>query len=791
MRLERYIFKEVLGPAALGLLVYTFILMMNFLFAAAGMIIRRGLPVSEVAKLLLLSLPNVIVITIPMAVLFGILVGVGRLSADGELTAIRASGGSLYWLYRPILALTLLIATVNAFLMLDVVPRANHELQQVKMDQFARSVGRQVQPRVFHDAWPGFVLYVFDTDPETHRWRGVFLAEDTGTNETQITVAEWGQVRVDSGDEERLILELEDSIIHKVEPKNPTRYTSTTIASTQKVLEEGFLRKRRAGGNVSKGLRELTLPELHQRLSDPGLHPRLRRLMAVEIHKKFSIPAACLVFGLLGLPLGFSGKRGGRSAGFALSLAVVAAYWIFLTMGENAAGAGDMSPWLAMWLPNLVLGALGLYLLQRRNADRPLLGRWLDGWIRRNLSLRVASVRSRRIGGSRPRQPKPPATASATPSRHDVLLRLPRVRLRFPNMLDRYVIRRFAWVFLMAMLSGLVLYIVGDLSGQMDNVLNNSASGQTVFDYYKYLSLQIVFEIAPIMVLIATLVTFGLLSRTNEVIAAKALGMSLYRLSVPAVAAAAVISLFCVYLQAEILPATNDRVAQLRDQIRGTSQARTYRRSDRQWLFGQGRYIYNYRSYDAQRKTLNRLQVFEFDENFQLTRRLFAETAEYVGNAWIFHDSWKRTFDRARVLEFQRFDHPVIDAYPETPDYFETELRSPEQMTYGELKHHIAEVAASGQDVTELRVQLGDKVAFPINSLVMALVALPFAFRMGRKGALYGIGIAIVVGMVFLSLYKVSFTLGETGALPASVAVWSPVVLFGLWSGYLFLGVET
>ncbi|HEY2738640.1 MAG TPA: LptF/LptG family permease, partial [Thermoanaerobaculia bacterium] len=248
---------------------------------------------------------------------------------------------------------------------------------------------------------------------------------------------------------------------------------------------------------------------------------------------------------------------------------------------------------------------------------------------------------------------------------------------------------------------------------------------------------------------------------------------------------------FCVYLESEVLPASNEKVAQLKDRIKGNATVHTYRRADRQWLFGQGRYIYNYLHYDPQQQTLQRLQVFDFDANHRLSRRLAAETAQFIGDGWVFTNGWSRSFEGVDVTSYKRFDVPKIVNYPETPSYFDSEIRPPEQMRYGELKEYIEELKESGQSVPELQVELYNKIAFPVISLIMALVGLPFAFRLGKQGALYGIGFSVVLGMIFLGVYAFFTKMGEAGALPAAVAVWSPGAVFSMLGVYLFLGVRT
>jgi LPS export ABC transporter permease LptG len=516
----------------------------------------------------------------------------------------------------------------------------------------------------------------------------------------------------------------------------------------------------------------------------------------VEIHKKFSIPFACLVFGLFALPLGINNRRGGKSSGFALSIAVIVVYYILLSNGENAARFGRIPAWLAMWSPNLLLAAAGAFLLFRRNRDKSLLFSRFDRWIREDVWGRVLTIKSKHERRRQARKVREEAredqVARVRPVRTPrFVLLLPRPRLAFPNLLDRYIVRRFAVVFGLVLLSGLSLFVIFDVSENIDDILKNQVPRSVVLSYYKYLSLQMFYEIAPIIVLVTTLMTFSLLARTNEVTACKALGVSLYRLALPALAAALALTLFSGYLESSILPASNARVAQLKDRIKGRETARTYRRADRQWLFGQGRYVYNYLHYDPRQHTLQRLQVFDFDEQHRLQRRLFAEGARFIGDAWIFQNGWARSIEGVEVTRFDAFEGQRIVRFPETPDYFESEIRPPEQMNHGELKEYIQELRESGQAVPELEVELYNKIAFPVISLIMALVALPFAFRMGKQGALYGIGLSVFLGMVFLAIFALFTTLGETGALPPVVAVWSPGALFSLLSVYLFLGVRT
>ncbi len=793
-RIDRYLLREIGGPLSLGFLAYTFILLVNFLFRSADMIIRRGVPVGQVGELLFLSLPNIVVLTIPMSFLFGVLVAVGRLSADSEMVALRSSGVNLWRLLRPVLAIGLVLTAINAYLMLDLLPRGNAALQQLHFQIATTSASRQVEPRVFYEEWRGLLIYVFEAIPGDDLWTGVFVARVLPGSGNEISVGERGRMRPDPTNPDRLILELENVVDHAVNLRDAEQYDTRRYETVEQVLEDPLATEANLRRRANRGLRELTVPELRERLEEPKLSAELRNLARVEIHKKFALPAACIAYGLLALPLGVQRARGGRGTGFALSLGIIILHYVMLSNGEEAARYGRIPAWASMWLPNLVLGTMGLVLLLRKNDDLPLLPRPIDYFFRAHvmplLGKAVSRVRRRRSSESSASS-KPVADGAQARTRADVVVKLPRILIRFPNLMDRYVGRLFGSVFVLVLLSGLTLFSTSDLTEKIDEILDNKIPLATVLTYYKYASVQIAFDVAPIAVLVTVLVIFGVLSRTNEITAAKSLGMSVYRLAVPALVSALLVAAVGGWLQESVLPAANQRAAQLSDEIRGRELVHSYRRGDRNWLFGQDRYIYNYLNYDSEKKQLHRLQVFEFDQKHRLVQRLYAERARYVGDGWIFEDGWTRSFDGLATTAYHSFDQPVIGQFPETPEFFESEVRTPDALSYVDLKAHIAELEASGQSVPDLWTRLHYKISYPITFFVMGFVALPFAFRMGRQGALYGIGLGLVLGMIFLATVAFSSTLGETGALPPRLAVWAPSLAFMLLSLYTFLNVET
>lgn len=309
-RLDRYVLSEIVGPLGLGLLVYTSILLIQTFFRFAETIIRRGVPAATVGQLLLYSLPNIVVLTLPMSLLLGVLLGIGRLSSDSELIAIRASGASVYKLLRPVLALSLLMALVSGFLMHRAMPSGNAAVSRLMLEIATRTIGQQLEPGVFYSEFQGKTLFVFDIDPDG-LWHGVFLADSVPSERTSVLVARTGRLSTDASGE-RLILRLDDAVEHNYDFAHPENYETRRHEVLRTVLKDRFASEEKARISRRKNVRSLTFDEYRQLARDPTATPEERNLGRIGMHKMYAIPAACIVLGLLALPLGFTNRRGGN-----------------------------------------------------------------------------------------------------------------------------------------------------------------------------------------------------------------------------------------------------------------------------------------------------------------------------------------------------------------------------------------------------------------------------------------------------------------------------------------------
>ena len=797
-RLDFYVLREILGPLGLGFVVYTFLLLLQALFKLAGLIISRGVPVETVGQMLWVSLPRIVVLTIPMSLLFGILIAVGRLSADSELVALRASGISLFSLlphrsslYRPILLLSALLAGLNFYLMFEVMPAGNTAFERINLEIMSAGLNEEIVPRTFYPAWQHKLLFIFEQPPDDPRWKGVFMADEVPFGEDEVWVADWGQTQyLDDGDS--VAVRLTSGYSHRVDFDDPSKYGVASNTTYERVVQ--LPSAHDSAVTSGRQLRSRTLGDLNRMIADDSLNAAARRHAIVERHKRFAIPAACVVFGLLALPLGITRSRGGKSSGFVVSIGIILAYYVLLNWGEELATRGRLPPIPAVWAANALMLIAGLYILAQRNNDKSLLLARVDQWVQTRFWTRLLRLRGVREARRQERH----SQRLDRRARADVVVRLQPMAIRILGRIDRYVLLSFVKVLVLALLGGVSVYLIADLTEKIDDITSHHVDASVVLAYYKFKSFGILYQIAPIMMLIATLISFALLSRSNEITAIKALGISLYRLAMPVVVAAALFAGLAGVLQSEVLPASNQRVAELEALIRDQPQSATagVRRSDRQWLSSKDNVLYNYLSYRPDRQLLYRFQVFRFDPQYHLKDRMVVEQATYSGDGWWqVQNGWMRSFEGQAVVDYERIDRPRRIHLLLTPEAIlgEGDLEPlPDSMTYGELRDFIAGLHQAGRRNTQvLEVGLHNKIAYPSMSLVMALVALPFSFRLGRRGALYGIGMSLLLGIAFFIVLAVFTALGEGGYLPPLIAVWSPGAIFAVFSLYLFLGVRT
>src|SRR6202142_284859 len=369
--LDRYIGREVASHAVLGLAVFTFVFFVPQLVRLMELIVRASGSLGTVILLFLCTLPPVLIFTIPMAVLVGVLIGLGRLSSDSEIMALHASGVSLRRLLVPVGVVAIASALAALTITCWVSPASLRTLRRVEIKILASQASFTVQPRVFDERFPHFVLYVQDATAAATQWSGVFLAATGGTNGGGVTVAKDAQV-ISEDQGNRIELHLGAGSTHQYDPRFPERYNVTTFGENDLAVDisGSIASARNSGLTVS----EETVSAL---LANRGSQWRDAQ---VELNNRVAFPMACIIFALLGVPIGVRPRRGGQAAGLILTLILIGGYYFLWIAGDHWARQGKVSPWAGIWAANIVAAAIGIYLFRRIETVRKpnLILAWIE-----------------------------------------------------------------------------------------------------------------------------------------------------------------------------------------------------------------------------------------------------------------------------------------------------------------------------------------------------------------------------------------------------------------------------
>jgi len=358
--------KELIGPFALGLLIFTFILVMDQILKLMELIINKGIGVGEVGTLLFYLLPSLLVITIPMSVLLAILIALGKLSADSEIIAMKASGISLHQMLPPCASLCLVAFLLTYAMTLHLSPAGNRAFRNQLIDMARQHTEASLEEGVFNDAFEGLVIYINEFDRDEKKINGILISDKRDPATPVLIIAE-NAVVVSGPQDNSIVFKLASGSLHRLE-RGSMSYHYALFDTYEMDIRPGS-----AAGEQEIKPKDLNFGSLLDLARDRKRQQKSVLRINVEIQKRLAFPFGCLVFGLLAVPLGVTWRRGGRSYGFVLSIIVVFCYYLVLNVGENMAKSGYLPVFVGIWLPNIVLGALGAYLYRQVAHEKPVI----------------------------------------------------------------------------------------------------------------------------------------------------------------------------------------------------------------------------------------------------------------------------------------------------------------------------------------------------------------------------------------------------------------------------------
>ncbi|MCP5051329.1 MAG: YjgP/YjgQ family permease [bacterium] len=768
---DKYILKEIASPFAIGLLIYTFTLLINMIFYLSGTLIAKEASMLTVMEILLYMLPEFLAFTIPMSTLMGILAGLSRMSTDSEVVAFRTMGVNNSRILKPVMIFAIVNWIFASWLIMYMAPEASYRLTRLLGEVVAKRTISEIKPRNFYTKLPYYTLYFNDVDPNTGEWKDVFLYSRKKANKDDIVIlADYGtfvrrvDVKDDSpgGKEKGSYIVLRNAQVHSYERKKPEEgYKLTSYSHLEEKVPD------RDNIEQSRKARQFIFPELVRRMKNKPNDMAL----AIEYHKKFSQPFACLILGFLALSLGISTKKGGKVSGFIISLGIIFFYYTTSITAENMVNKGIISPFLGMWAANFLLLVLGVFLYYFSSKEKSI------NWER---LLSFARRFKQRFRGDRE-----PGNGKVV-----VVFKLPRLPFRLFKIIDIYVVKKLLFSFFLIFTSLILVFYIIDIVERIDDVVENKVAFHYLLEYVYHNTPEIISFVLPVSILTTVLLTFSVMSKNNEIVAVQVSGISLYRLTLPAIFIGLLLSGASFYVQENIMPDANKRKREVLNIIH-KKKSKTEQELQQNWVVGANDTFYFYDYMDRKTDKILKFNILEMNDDFTFKRRVHAGSARWVGPQELkLEMGFERNFRNNEPGNIRTFTAKQVKI-PGGRELFTKRIAFPEYMNIKTLDSYIAYLEEKNSDTRKYRARKFYKYAFPLASLMMVLIAIPFSFIMGNKGTLFGIGIAIGISMIFWFVFAVSSALGTAGILSPFISAFAPIFLFMSISFYLFMNIKT
>lgn len=761
---SRSLIAGYVARAALPYVLLTFALLTALLFVQqagrfAELALYAQIPLSLLTELGAAFLPNVLILSLPTAVLAGIIVGYARMGSDSEIVAMRAAGVGTWTMLWPVLAIGILVAAATTYIQLVEAPRAARDLKRAAVEAALRKLESPVEPRTFNTEIPGYVIYVRDGDKTTGAWGRVFLYSQQPDGSTRVVTARSGRID-SSGNVSELVLR--DAVATKLPAATENQKHSYVVESLDQL---------RLSINTGRA-------ELMSRLSENEIEPdemdwqQLRNYSSLgtarqqaatqrTLHRRLALSLSPIVFALLGGALGLRVRRGGKGIGVLLAIAILVVYYLISLLGEGLSRAGSVPVVVGAWAATVLMLGLSLVFLARPRLP--------------SISFRL----KRPTGVDQKNVPAQDAPA------HTVGV----ARFGFPSLLDVGLFRSLSSSFVLTFVALVAIFIIFTLFELWRFIAANRVGLGMVARYVLFLLPLITVEIFPGSMLVAALLTYALLARRNETIAWWASGQSVYRLMIPgllfAVAAAAGIWL----VQEYVMPYSNVRQDSLRAQIKG-GEARAMTGTGRQWLASaESNRLYSY-EFNEHTNTLEQPTIYEFDpEGVHSTIITSGSSGHWTATNRI-------AFSDAEVLRFQGMQierqlAAQIDVAIEPVTIFKPTIDKPSQLSASGLNNYLVAARRRGVEVSALAVALQRKYAAPFSVIVMAFIGIPLALSFGRRGTVVALCAAVGLSIAYWGVGGGLQQLGNLGLLPPAVAGWAPPIIFAAAGSYLLSRVRT
>ncbi|MCU0287195.1 MAG: LptF/LptG family permease [Acidobacteria bacterium] len=774
--IDKYLLKEIASPFGIGLLVYTFTLLINMILILSERLISRDVSGMTLIKILIYLLPDFLSFTIPMATLMGVLAGLSRMSTDSEIVAFKTLGVNNSRILRPVIIFSSICWLMSSWLIMYLAPEANFRFSQLNTNIILSKSVADIKSRVFNKDFYPYTIYFDDLDQKTGEWVNVFLYTRKQSNIDTVILAKRGKFVQDPREDDRYIV-MQDAWVHSFNIKEPEKSHDCTYWGRMKE-------------KISKH-QEIKQSRRHTQFIFPQLLKKMKEepqniLFAIEFHRKFALPFACLAMGFLALSLGISTKKGGKISGFIISLGIIFVYYSIITASQNLVVKKILSPFLGMWAADFFLLAAGIiayyYTSKEKSIDWERIFLFIDRTKKRFSTaekLKKSTLLMKRE-----------VTTNTGKEKVVLVLKIKKFNFRILNILDLYVIRRLLITFVFIFFSMTLVFYIVTIMELVDNVIENQVAFYYLLQYIYYYTPEIIKFVLPVSILTAVLLTFSVMSKNNEIVAVQVSGISLYRLALPAIVIGILLSIGYFYIQEGIAPNANRKALKTMDIIRKQVSPEE-QEFHKNWVMGSNNEFYFYDYYNLKLNKYAQFNVINLDNTFTIKKRITATFARWKSpTELILENGYERDFENNRPLSLKEFRRKQVTIQG-GESLFTSKVKDYRYMNIEELKDYIGYLETNKSDTTKYKAQLHNKFAFPFASLVMVLIAIPFSFTMGKKGTLYGIGFAIGISIIFWGAFGIFTALGSTGLLSPFLSAFAPLFIFSALSIYLFINLRT
>jgi len=800
--LARSLLLDFVGPFLFALFALTFILLMDRLFLMIDLLVRKGIPLSVVAELVVLSMPFVMTISTPLAMLIAAVICYGRASQDNEIAAIRSAGIQVFRVFVPVVGLGIALFGLMVWFNGYVAAESNFRLRNLMMDMATKRPAIRIEPRVFMTDFEGYTIYIGTMNEKTSQVTDVLIWDRTQSGTPDLIVAPRGNVAA-TADEQYLKVVLDSGELHQSLPDRKYRRLAFREHTIYLPLNEELVRRDRE----YRGNREMTLTNLEQRrrtasqdlaaqrktigeilkkakltIGDSirlneqrnNLRVKQRELgrYHIEINKRYSLAFSCFLFLFFGAPLGILLRRGGLGVGFLVGLLFFAAFYILLLAGEELAGSGRLSPFFGMWLGNILLLPAILELCGRTFFDYSFLDLiWyhLPVVLQQNFLGATRGIGRvwRRLVARLTRAFRRPSPAGSK-----------RPRRFGPPVFDRFLLREFVKFVFLALAVVVGIYILIDLFEDLSYFMSRKVPLFTLLRYYAYFTPSAVSLLYPVSFVLSCFLVYGRLTRQRELSALQSSGVDAYRLFRP-VLLLGLFSALVFYVANEYI--SIPAAIALQDLKRYSIEKRTppggQQRKDMTYVADNGR-IFFARELNVE-GTMRDFVIADVNpERSRITRRIDGAAASWVDGRWHAQHAVTREFPTDTTELIASLDTLTMLNVTETPHDFSLETKVVEQMPVPELMRQVGWLQKAGLPTGMAVVELDYRFSYPFVGLVLLIMALPLATRLRKGGVMLGLGLGMLFSFLFWGAIQTCKAFGQSGTMSPLLSSWLPNIVF-------------